>query len=295
MQAIAPQLVDLGGLTVRRLLPRAARRLVGPWCFLDEVGPLAFEAGRRIDVPPHPHIGLQTVTWLLEGEMRHRDSLGGDSVARPGTLHLMTAGRGIAHAEESPEHATPRVHALQLWIALPESHRETAPAFEAHVDRPMVACDGARVAVILGELAGIRAEGRTFSPLVAADITLAGAAEIPLTPDFEHGLLPLSGEVVVEGERLERHHLYYFAPGAPALRLQVWDGAEARVLLLGGAPFGERIVMWWNFVARAPEEIAAAREDWQAGRRFGEVRGYPGARLDAPPLRGRPVAPNAMS
>jgi quercetin 2,3-dioxygenase len=295
MQEIAPRTVDLGGLTVRRLLPRAVRRLIGPWCFLDLVGPMSIAATGRMGVPPHPHIGLQTVTWLLEGEILHRDSLGSEAVARPGTLNLMTAGRGIAHSEETPLQNSGRLHAIQLWVALPDAHRHVEPAFDEYAERPVVERGGSRLHVILGQVAGTSAPGRTFWPMMAVEATLEpGAVELPLEAAFEHGVVPLMGQCELGGERLVPDSLYYQAPGSTGLSLRV-GSAGARVLLIGGAPFGETILMWWNFVARTTEEIVAAREDWQARRRFAEVRGYPGERLEAPPFLSRPVPPNPMS
>jgi redox-sensitive bicupin YhaK (pirin superfamily) len=297
MQAIEPRLTDLGGLTVRRLLPRAARRLVGPWCFLDLLGPLSFDPSPTVDVPPHPHIGLQTVTWLLEGEMLHRDSLGSEALAAPGVLNLMTSGRGIAHSEETPAHHSGRLHAVQLWIALPDSDRDIAPSFETHASRPLVQWSGGRATVILGTLAGTAAVGTTFSPLVAAELRIdAGAAlTVPLDARFEHAVVPLVGTCIHDDAPLRRDVMYYLAPGGASLTLHGGPEGAARVLLLGGVPFTEPIRMWWNFVARTDAEIAAARDDWQASRRFGAVRGYPGPRLEAPPFAQRAAAPNPMS
>jgi redox-sensitive bicupin YhaK (pirin superfamily) len=296
MQAIPPRVVELGGVTVHRVLPRSARRLVGPWCFLDLVGPRVLGPSDRVDVPPHPHIGLQTVSWLLEGEMRHLDSLGAEAVAHPGTLNLMTAGRGIAHAEETPAGSRGRLHMAQLWVALPDASRNVEPSFEAHRDRPELSLPGGRATVILGDFAGTHASGRTFSPLVAAEVTIDPGAEValPLAPAFEHAVVPLVGAVETEGQALASHHLYFVEPGRHGIALRAAHPA-ARVLLIGGEPFGETILMWWNFVARTTDEVVAAREDWQAHRRFGAVAGYRGARLEAPPFEGRAVRANPMS
>ena len=297
MQSVAPRAVDLGGLTVRRLLPRSARRMIGPWCFLDLVGPLSFTSAAAMDVPPHPHIGIQTVTWLLEGEMLHKDSLGSEAVARPGVLNLMTSGRGIAHSEETPAAHSGRLHAVQLWVALPEAHRDRAPVFDEYRDRPAVELPGGRATVILGELAQTHAVGRTFSPMMAAEVTIDAGAEVvlPLSRAFEHGLVPLIGTGTSEGQTLETDRLYYLDPGRDAVAVRAMASGPVRVLLLGGAPFGESILMWWNFVARTTDEITAARDDWQAHRRFGEVERYAGARLEAPPFLARPVPANPMS
>ncbi|HET8648344.1 MAG TPA: pirin family protein [Vicinamibacteria bacterium] len=297
LQAITAVEVPLAdGITVRRLLPRAARRMVGPWCFLDVFGPLRFESGKPMDVPPHPHCGLQTVTWLLEGEVLHRDSLDTEALARPGVLNLMTSGRGIAHSEETPPANSGRLHGVQLWTALPDAQREVEPSFEHHPRRPVARLEGGEATVILGELAGVRGAGRTFSPLVGADLAPAAEARlvVPLDPAFEYALVPLVGTVRLDGQPLAVETLYYAGAGRSELALHA-VGEGARVLLLGGVPFGERILMWWNFVARTGAEIAAAREDWEAGRRFGEVRRYAGELLPAPPLVDRPVPPNPAS
>lgn len=291
LQELPGRLTDLGGLPIRRLLPRSQRRLVGAWCFLDAYGPLRFGAGKPIDVAPHPHIGLQTVSWLLEGEVAHHDSLGLEATAVPGVLNLMTAGRGIAHAEETPARNAGRLRGVQLWVALPEASRETTPAFESHRALPVVDFEAGRATVIIGELAGARSPARSFSPIVSAEVTLAarGRVVLPLEPEFEHALVPLSGDCRLDQQPLGVDSLYYLGCGRRELALAAGSG-PSRALLIGGAPFGESILMWWNFVARKPEEIVAAREDWEAGRRFGEVRAYAGPRIPAPAFLARPVA-----
>jgi redox-sensitive bicupin YhaK (pirin superfamily) len=292
LQALPGRLTDLGGLPIRRLLPRSQRRLVGPWCSLDAYGPLSFRSGKPMDVAPHPHIGLQTVSWLLEGEILHNDSLGLVGAAGPGVLNLMTAGRGIAHAEETPRDNAGRLWGVQLWVALPDVARETAPAFEQHRALPVIEAEGARATLILGHWAGERSPGRAFSPLMAADVSMpAGSrATLPLDPGFEHAIVPLAGDCRLEERTLAVETLYYLGCGRRELALGSGDG-PGRLLVLGGAPFGERVLMWWNFVARTTDEIVAAREDWEGGRRFGEVRGYGGPRLDAPAFLARPVPP----
>jgi redox-sensitive bicupin YhaK (pirin superfamily) len=297
MQVLDPRLTDLGGLVVRRLLPQRPRRMVGAWCFVDLFGPTTFAEGKPMDVAPHPHIGLQTVTWLLAGEAVHKDSLDSEAIARPGALNLMTSGRGIAHSEETPARHSGRLHGIQLWVALPDAHRHDLPAFDHYPERPRVDLGAGRATVILGELAGTAAEARTFSPLLAAELVVPPGASvtIPLRGDFEHALVPLDAPCQGEGATLAADHLYYFEPGRGELGL-VGGLEPSRLLLLGGRPFTEPILMWWNFVARTTHEIAAAREDWQAGRRFGEVRRYEGARLDAPAMVGaRPVPANPIS
>jgi redox-sensitive bicupin YhaK (pirin superfamily) len=290
LEVLPGRLTDLGGLPIRRLLPRSQRRLVGPWCFLDSYGPLTFSSGKPMDVAPHPHIGLQTVSWLLDGEVVHHDSLGLEGAAGPGVLNLMTAGKGIAHAEETPPVNVGRLRGLQLWVALPDGTRETAPAFEQHRELPMVEVEGGSAMVVLGEVAGVRSPARAFSPIVGAEVSgRAGRpVTIPLEPRFEHALVLLQGGGRLDRQPLAVDTLYYLGCGRRELMIDA-DGEPARAFLLGGAPFGETVLMWWNFVARTTDEIVAAREDWEAGRRFGEVRAYRGDRLAAPPFVARPV------
>lgn len=281
---------DLMGLPIRRLLPTRGRRLIGPWCFLDGFGPLSFQSGKPMDVAPHPHIGLQTVSWLLAGEILHRDSTGATGVGRPGLLNLMTSGRGIAHSEETPSDPTTHdLHGVQLWVALPETSRHVAPGFEQR-DPLLVAEErGARARLVMGEAAGTRSPATAFSSLCAVDLELPAHAKLvlPLEPGFEHALLPLAGDVQVGDATLVVDTLYDLGTGRRELRVQAGDRA-GRALLIGGAPFGERIVMWWNFVARDADDIVAAREAWQRGERFGAVAGYPGERLPAPAMLARP-------
>jgi redox-sensitive bicupin YhaK (pirin superfamily) len=290
VEALPGRLTDVAGLPIRRLLPRSGRRLVGPWCFLDSYGPLQFASGKPIDVAPHPHVGLQTVSWLLEGEIVHNDSLGLRGPATPGVLNLMTAGRGIAHSEETPLHNGGRLRGLQLWVALPAGQRATTPAFEQYRDLPVATLPGARATVILGRAADLESPARAFSPIVAAEIAIEDKRRVafPVARDFEHAIVPLQGASSLGGQALEIDTLYYLGTGRHELLLSAEHGST-RVLLLGGAPFGETILMWWNFVARNADEIVAAREDWEAGRRFGAVAAYAGERLPAPAFVARPV------
>ncbi|KUJ68192.1 pirin [Streptomyces albus subsp. albus] len=284
--------VPLGESTVvRRLLPSLGRRMVGAWCFIDHYGPddIAREPGMR--VPPHPHMGLQTVSWLHDGEVLHRDSLGSLQTLRPGELGVMTSGRAISHSEESPREHAPILHGAQLWVALPDGARHTAPGWEHHPALPQVTGGGLRASVILGELDGAVSPGTTFTPLVGADITLAAGTDtrLPVQPDFEYAALTMSGEAEVDGVRLSPGSLLYLGCGRRELplRAEVVSG----LMLLGGEPFEERIVMWWNFVGRSHEDIAQARSDWMNTARFGEVRGYHGAPLPAPELPATPLKP----
>ncbi|HET7563282.1 MAG TPA: pirin family protein [Rhodanobacteraceae bacterium] len=277
-----------GGLSVTRALPLRQHRLVGPWCFFDSYGPLSFSGRKAMDVAPHPHIGLQTVSWLFSGEVLHNDSLGFVAMARPGELNLMTAGRGIAHAEQTPPRNSGKLHGVQLWVALPEAERRRQPGFDHYRDLPVLEPGGGQVRVFMGELDGARSPGRAFSPMVGAEILTggAGALRVPLDASWEHALVVIEGEFQLDGVRLAPGALHYLGTHRDGLVLET--RATARAVLIGGAPFGEAIMIWWNFVARTAEEISEARDDWQAGRRFGEVSAYRGARLAAPELAGRP-------
>jgi redox-sensitive bicupin YhaK (pirin superfamily) len=285
--------VPLGESTqVRRLLPNLGRRMIGAWCFVDHYGPddIAHEPGMQ--VPPHPHTGLQTVSWLHEGEVLHRDSLGSKQTVRPRELGLMTAGRAIAHSEESPRDHARYLHGAQLWVALPESRRDTEPAFEHHAELPEVTGgNGLRATVILGELDTAASPGTIHSPLVGADLSLAAgtAARLPLDPDFEYAALAMSGETLVDGVPVTPGSLLYLGAGRRDLSLLA--ESESSVMLLGGEPFAEKIVMWWNFVGTSADDIVQARSDWNDGNRFGEVHGYDGDRLLAPELPPTPLKP----
>ena len=270
---------------VRRLLPTLGRRLVGAWAFVDHYGPDDVAAAAGMQVAPHPHTGLQTVSWLLEGAVHHRDSLGSDVTFGPGQLALMTAGHGIAHSEQSPASHPRYLHGAQLWVVLPDAHREVAPAFEHHGVLPGFTSDGLTATVLMGSFGGATSPGVAYTPLVGVDLDLAAGAdvEVPLEPDFEYGLLASSGSATVEGAPLDRGAMLYLGTGRRTLRLTAAE--PTRLLLLGGEPFEEQLVMWWNFVGRSGEEIADYAEQWNAeSARFGAVVGYDGDRLDAPPL-----------
>ncbi|SEG57915.1 hypothetical protein SAMN05216223_106372 [Actinacidiphila yanglinensis] len=284
--------VQLGESTqVRRLLPSLGRRMIGAWCFVDHYGPddIAQEPGMQ--VPPHPHMGLQTVSWLHDGEVLHRDSLGRKQTVRPRELGLMTSGEGISHSEESPRDHARYLHGAQLWIALPDSRRHVPPAFEHHAELPEVTAQGLHATVILGELDGTASPGTLHSPLVGADLTLAegAAARLPLQPDFEYAALAMSGQVDVDGVTVAPGSLLYLGSGRRDLSLLA--DSSASLMLLGGEPFAEKIVMWWNFIGRSHEDIVEAREEWSTSTRFGEVHGYNGARLSAPPIPATPLKP----
>lgn len=280
-----------GGLTIRRALPNRHRRTVGAWCFLDHAGPMEFAAGGGMHVGPHPHIGLQTFTWMIEGEVVHRDSLGNEQVITPGQVNLMTAGAGIAHAEDSVPGRAGKLHAAQLWIALPEGQRRRPPAFRNYPHLPLIEAGGFSVRVLAGSAFGQTSPAEVYSPLVGLDVSATGPAAlaVPLTPSFEHAALVLAGAASVAGEALAPGTLLYFSPRREELALRT-EGA-ARVLLIGGTPFGEKILVWWNFVARTREEMAEATRDWNSGRRFGAVHGSPAPALIAPDVAGLNLRP----
>jgi len=276
--------IRLGELAVLRALPVKGRRLIGPWCFLDRFGPLSFTQSTPMDVAPHPHMGLQTVTWLLEGEVVHDDSLQQEAVLRPGALNVMTSGGAIAHAERTPDDNTGKLNGVQLWTALPESRRHGAAAFQHLNTVPTFEATGGIVQVFSGSLAGTVSPADHYSDLVGADLQVhrGETLTVPLQPLHEHAVLLLTGDCTIEGEYLSRTSLYYLGTDRQELAMSSADGA--RILLLGGLPFAETILMWWNFVARTPDEIREARDDWEAHRRFGEVPAYRGPRLPAPEL-----------
>ncbi|HUR34930.1 MAG TPA: pirin family protein [Vicinamibacterales bacterium] len=276
--------LKIGDLSITRVLPVRDKRLVGPWCFLDRFGPLAFTESKPLDVAPHPHIGLQTVTWLLEGEIVHDDSLGTQSVAQPGGVNVMTAGSGIAHAEQTPRQNSGHLSGVQLWVALPDATRNGAADFQHIREVPTSDLHGGLVQLFAGSLGGLTSPAIHHSPIVGAELRVHKGErltfEVPRT--FEHAALLLEGDAESETAAFAPHVLYYFAAGRTEVSIGSRSGA--RVLFIGGPPLGETILMWWNFVARTPEEIARARSDWEAGLRFGPVRGYDGASMPAPPL-----------
>jgi redox-sensitive bicupin YhaK (pirin superfamily) len=299
VELVEPRDVPLGGpraMTVRRTLPSRARSLVGPFCFVDHYGPDDVAATGGMDVPPHPHTGLQTVTWLFEGAVLHRDALGSEQTITPGQLNLMTAGRGICHSEESTPATFPDrpvLHGVQLWTALPESARHGDRAFEHVADVPRVTVDGAELQVFLGRLGDVESPARAYSPLVAAQVDVPAGARVrlPVDPTFEHAVLVDSGALRFEGHDVAPAWLAYAPPGRDVLVLEAGD-APVRAVLLGGAPFEEPVLMWWNFVGRTHDEVVEARAQWQAAvtgdteglGRYGEVHGYDGPALPAPEL-----------
>ncbi len=273
-----------GGVPVARMLPSRHRRTIGAWCFLDHAGPARFAAGQGLRVGPHPHTGLQTFTWMLEGEVLHRDSLGNEQVIRAGQVNLMTAGRGIAHTEESVAGET-RLHTAQLWIALPARVAGMAPRFDHYPDLPRWSEGGAEAVLLAGAFMGRQSPVLVHTPLVGVDwhAPRDAALTLALDPAFEYGLVPLTGPATAQGQALAADELLYLPPGAGTLRLELPAGTRA--LLIGGAPFGEDITIWWNFVGHGKPYIAQAQRDWQAhSERFGEVHGFDGPRIEAPPV-----------
>lgn len=279
-QVLDPREVPLGGVkgvTVSRTLPHRELPTIGAFCFVDHFGPTSGPG--RID--PHPHTGLQTVTWLFDGRIRHRDSVGSDVLIEPGQLNLMSAGRGIAHSEYDQ---APNQHGLQLWVAQPDESRFADPHFEQHSDLPAYELDAATATVAIGTSGGLTSPAKQYTPLLAVEIDLrAGASEIAVDPAHEHGFILANGSAKVDGSARSTGEMSYFAPGRESLVLEADE--PVRGLLIGGEPLCEDIVMWWNFVGRSHEEIVTFREDWEAGDdHFGHVVGHGSERIPAPPM-----------
>ncbi|RGE44816.1 pirin family protein [Comamonas testosteroni] len=296
LQRLPTRIADVGGIPIHRAIPQKALRKVGAWCFLDHAGP-AEPPPPGMQVGPHPHIGLQTFTWMIKGEVLHRDSLGNEQIIRPGQVNLMTAGRGIAHSEESQ---MAHVHAAQLWIALPDSHRHIEPRFQHYPELPKSQVGDYDVTVLAGESLGLTAPAEVHTPLMAVDLLAHQAsparASYPLRADFEHAVMSLSGHVLVEGEHLPEQELIYLPAGTEAVNLECAPGS--RLLIIGGEPMDEAILLWWNFVGRTTEEMQQARDQWEAeaatdastingaARRFGPPVASPLKSLHAPSLEG---------
>jgi hypothetical protein len=263
LQRLPTRLADVGGIPIHRAIPQRALRKVGAWCFLDHAGP-AEPPPPGMQVGPHPHIGLQTFTWMIEGEVLHRDSLGNEQIIRPGQVNLMTAGRGIAHSEESQ---TVHVHAAQLWIALPDSHRHIEPRFQHYPDLPKTQIGDFDATVLAGEALGMTAPAQVHTPLMSVDLHASGQAspakmQFPLRTDFEHAVMSLSGQVMVEGENLPEQELIYLPAGRESVNIEC--SPDSRLLIIGGEPMDEAILLWWNFVARTTEEMQEAQAQWEA-------------------------------
>lgn len=272
---IRPRPSDLGGLVVRRALPNRALKAVGPFIFLDEMGPVAFPPGQGIDVRPHPHIGLSTLTWLIAGEILHRDSLGSVERIRPGAVNWMTAGAGVVHSERTPPDvraAGSTLHGIQMWLALPRPHEE-APASFQHVpaqDLPAWSRGGCRVVLIAGTGWGERSPVRVYSPTLCADATLEAGATLTIEAEHEdRALYPVAGTVTIAGTRFGTGQLIALQAG---VLLELQAESEARVIVIGGAPLDGPRHLWWNFVSSRLERIEQAKADWAAGR-FAKVAG----------------------
>lgn len=276
---ILPPVRDLGdGFTVRRALPTAQRRMVGPFIFFDQMGPTTLKPGEGLDVRPHPHIGLATVTYLMEGRIMHRDSLGSVQEIEPGAVNWMTAGSGIVHSERSPDDARatgPALYGLQTWVALPKAHEETDPAFYHHpaAEIPKAEADGVSITVVAGTSDGMTSPVRTFSDMLYADVLLAPGARYQLKAEhIERAAYVISGQVGVEGQTgsFTETELVVFKPGAEIV-LRAVDG-PARIMLVGGEPLAEQRHIFWNFVSSSKDRIEQAKEDWRQDR-FAHVAG----------------------
>jgi hypothetical protein len=275
-------------MTVRRTLPQRQRSLIGAWCFLDHYGPDDVGSSGGMVVPPHPHTGLQTVSWLFTGEIEHRDSAGHHATVRPGELNLMTAGRGISHSEYSTPRTT-SLHGAQLWLALPDGARQVEPTFEHYAPEP-VSGTGWEARVFIGSLLGSSSPVVTHSPLVGAELTLqAGTTlQVSVVPTYELGVLVDYGDVTVDGDPVAAHELGFWEPGSESLEVTAQE--TTRLLLVGGPPFDEQIVMWWNYIGREHEEVVAYRAEWEAlldegsSERFALPEGDPREALHSPPL-----------
>lgn len=266
---VVPNAKDIGGFEVRRALPTAKRRLVGPFIFFDRMGPAILRAGNALDVRPHPHIGLATVTYLFDGKIRHRDSLGTEMVIEPGDVNLMTAGRGIVHSERTPEElrgAPMSMSGLQTWLALPDGKEEIAPLFEntAAARLPEIDDGGVSGRVVLGDFAGLRSPVKVASETLYADLRLARGASVRIPADAEErAIYTLEGEVAIAGDRFPPERLLVFKPGD---EIVVSSENGAHFMLFGGASLGSKRYIWWNFVSSSKERIEQAKEEWKTGR-----------------------------
>jgi redox-sensitive bicupin YhaK (pirin superfamily) len=273
IETIAPVTHDLGQFEVRRVLPAKSRTMVGPFIFVDQFGPAQLDIGAGMDVRPHPHINLATVTWLFEGAIDHRDSLGSFATIRPGQVNLMTAGSGIVHSERSPAEERekgPRLYGMQTWLALPDGREEIDPAFESRNDLPQLEGDGIRARVIMGSLWGREAPTTCHSETIYAEIMLDAGASLPIDARAEErAVMLVGGDAMIDGSMLPLYQLAVLKPGEP-MTLRTTEGC--RVMLLGGEAFSSRRHVFWNFVSSSRERIEQAKEDWKAGK-FSKVPG----------------------
>ena len=281
-QTLTPTTHDLGQFEVRRVLPAKTRSMVGPFIFVDQFGPAQLDLGSGMDVRPHPHINLATVTWLFEGAIDHRDSIGSFATIRPGQVNLMTAGKGIVHSERSPEaerKAGPKLYGMQTWLALPDGREEIDPAFEAVTDLPVIEDGHAKAIVIMGELWGERAPTTTHADTIYAEIMLEPGGMIPLEEDAdERAVMLVGGEASVDGHALTLYQLAVLQPGR---EMTLESRSGVRVMLMGGEAFTTKRHAWWNFVSSSRERINQAKDDWREGR-FGTVPGEDGEFIPLP-------------
>lgn len=281
VEIVTHRMVPLGGpraIEVRRTLPQRKRSLIGAWCFADHFGPSNVAESGGMDVAPHPHTGLQTVSWLFTGEVEHIDSGDNRGLVRPGEVNLMTSGAGICHSETSTKSVS-TLHGVQLWIALPDGVRQSAPRSLEHYEPKPATINGGAALVFIGSLAGSTSPIKTHTPLVGAELRIDAQSSITLDidPSFEHGVLIDEGDITVEDTAVPKAAIAYTGLGARKLRIRNDSPSPARLILIGGEPFAEEIVMWWNFVGRSSEEISHFREEWQARtERFGHVKNYVG-------------------
>ncbi|WP_336930953.1 pirin family protein [Acinetobacter tandoii] len=270
------------GTVIKRALPSRHKRMIGAWCFLDHAGPVSFPQGDGLDVGPHPHIGLQTFTWMIEGTMMHTDSLGSKQLIRPKQVNLMTAGYGISHTEVAPATET-HMHAAQLWIALPDDKQNMAPRFDHYPELPTLEQDQVEFTVLVGEFLNVVSPVKVHTELLGVDMKALASTiiRLRLNPKFEYGFLALEGTAVVNGHELNDDNMLALEPGVTEITVELHEGA--RILLLGGEPFESAILLWWNFVGRTQEELQLAREQWvNQDERFGNIPDYDGPRLEAP-------------
>lgn len=272
------------GMQIRRLLPHTDKRMIGAWCFFDHAGPVDVSNGSGVRVGPHPHTGLQTFSWMLDGEILHRDSLGYEQLLTKGQVNLMTAGRGISHSEESPAERSALLQLAQFWIALPNDKRFIEPSFEHYPELPRIEKNGATITLLVGELLDQVSPVVVHSPLLGADITTQGASQLtlPLNPDFEYGVAVLTGTAELDEHKLEPGTLLYLGKDRSQLTLDVPQTSQ--IILIGGEPFAEDILMYWNFVARTTDEVREFIQLWETTNHFGTVEGYDGPAMTAPKL-----------
>ncbi len=267
LQTVTPVTHDLGGFQVRRAVPSPQCRMVGPFVFVDQFGPARLEVGQAMDVRPHPHINLATVTWLFEGAIDHRDSLGTFSTIHPGTVNLMTAGRGIVHSERTPQDARgggAAMYGMQTWLALPDGREEIAPAFEAVDGLPLIEDDCVKARVIMGELWGKRARTTCYAETIYAEIDLGPAGAIPIDAEAdERAVMLVGGEASIDGTPLQLYALTVLKPGDP---MTLTSDRGGKIMLMGGEAFSTHRYVYWNFVSSSRERIEQAKEDWRAGR-----------------------------